>query len=433
TKSITSALIGIAIDKGFIQHENTGVLEFFPDYNVANLTGAKQSMTLRHLLMMASGLNARDSYLYNWVGLNNMINSSDWIQYMLDLPMVSSPGSTFDYSNGSSYLLAAILQRATQQTAMGFASTNLFSPLGIHNRYLVWPVSPQGVVYGWGGMRMRPTDAAKFGFLYLHKGLWEGNQVISEEWVEKSTRTQINAGTLAEGYGFQWWVDAGGYFMAMGYGGQYIIVNRARNLLVVFTSALKDGDFFLPETLYNQYIFDSIRSDGAIAGNSQQQTRLENVVQRIAHPEPEPVPPLPSTAAVISGKTFYFEPNPYNYEFIGLDFTPGSDEVQLRYFYRDNFPRDFRLPVGLDNVYRTTWEHAYWRSFKGRWEGDSTFVLDYQRAGFTEWGTIRMVFNGNSVNVQFHNQRNGNQWEADAHLRSILPDKLPPPGTALFH
>jgi len=414
TKSITSALIGIAIDQGFIENERKKVLDFFPEYSVANLNPWKESMELRHLLMMASGFNARDSYLYNWEGLNNMTASSDWTQYMLDLPMAAPPGSTFDYSNGASFLIASILQKATQKNGLEFLHENLFSHLGIPVSLVDWPMSPRGIVTGWGQIRLRPIDMAKFGFLYLHKGIWDGQQLISKEWVNKSTQRQISANTLSDGYGFQWWVDNRDYFMALGYAGQYIIVNPGENLVVVFTSALADNDFPIPESLYHQYILDSIRSGQAIADNSQEQARLDNIIQQISNPAAEPVPTLPETAATISGQTFYFDPNELDFKFIGLTFTPGADEFLFNLSYRD---RNLLLPAGLDNVYRVTWQYSYWRAYKGRWENDATFLIDYQLADFSEWGSLRLVFDRNRVTVQFREGRTGSQWNLSANLQ----------------
>ena len=111
TKSINSTLIGIAIDLGYIAGVDNTVLDFFPEYNtIANMSAWKQGLTLEHLLMMGTGMNARDSYLYNWEGLNNMQASADWTRYALDLPVIHQPGTVFDYSNCASYLITAILQ-----------------------------------------------------------------------------------------------------------------------------------------------------------------------------------------------------------------------------------------------------------------------------------------------------------------------------------
>jgi CubicO group peptidase (beta-lactamase class C family) len=416
TKSITSALTGIAIDQGFIENEEKKVLDFFPEYNVANLDQWKESMELQHLLMMASGLNARDSYLYDWEGLHNMEAGSDWTKYVLDLPMASLPGSSFDYCNGASFLIASILQKTTQKNGLEFGHENLFSYLGIPTSLVDWPMSPRGVAIGFGRMRLRPIDMAKFGFLYLHKGIWDGRQLISEEWIDKSTQRQIAANTLSDGYGFQWWIDNQGYFMALGYAGQYIIVNPGENLVVVFTSALPDSNFSIPESLYHQYILDAIRSDQAIADNSQEQARLDNIVRQLANPTPEPVPTLPETAAAISGKIFYFETNPYDWHFIGLTFTPGADEFWLNFSYGD---RNLLLPAGLDNVYRVNFQYSYWRAYKGRWENNNTFLIEYQVADYSEWGSLRLSFDENRVTVQFREGQSGAQWEVSANLQEV--------------
>ncbi len=156
TKSIVSALIGIAIDKGFIESTDQFILNFFSDKTVANLDSDKESITLEDLLTMSSGLECRDSYLYNWKGLNEMRASNDWVQHILDLPMANPPGSRFEYCNGGSYLLSAIVQQTTGMTALEFAKQNLFRPLGISD--VDWPENRNGVNYGWGEMSLKPQD-----------------------------------------------------------------------------------------------------------------------------------------------------------------------------------------------------------------------------------------------------------------------------------
>ncbi len=216
----------------------------------------KQAITLEHLLTMSSGLECRDSYLYRWRGLNELRASADWVQFMLDLPLVDRPGSRFEYCNGGSFLLSAVIQEATGVSALEFARANLFEPLGITD--VVWPANPQGINIGWGEMRMKPHDMAKIGQLYLNDGQWEGAQVIPADWVEASTQAHIVAATLSDGYGYQWWVDDGGYYMALGYQGQFIFVVPDKNIVVVFTSELAEVDFFIPERLLNEFILEPL-------------------------------------------------------------------------------------------------------------------------------------------------------------------------------
>jgi CubicO group peptidase (beta-lactamase class C family)/dienelactone hydrolase len=252
TKSIVSILIGIAIDQGYIEGVDQPALDLFPGRTAANLDAYKETMTLEDLLTMSSGLECRDSYLYRWRGLNEMRDSDDWVQFMLDLPMAEAPGSRFEYCNGGSFLLSAIIQEATGMSALEFAQEHLFGPLGITDVY--WPANPAGISIGWGDLHLQPHDMAKIGYLYLNNGQWEGEQIVPAAWVEACTQAHISAGTLSDGYGYQWWVDEGGYYMALGYAGQFIYVVPQKDLVVIFTSDLAESDFFIPETLLNEYI-----------------------------------------------------------------------------------------------------------------------------------------------------------------------------------
>jgi CubicO group peptidase (beta-lactamase class C family) len=258
TKSIMSTLIGIAIDDGLIEDVSQPLVDFFPDREIENLDAAKQSITLDHLLSMSSGLDCQDSYLYNWRGLERMRATIDWTQYALDLPVDREPGTTFDYCNSGSFLLSAILQQAAGMDSLEFAQQHLFAPLGISD--VTWRTDPQGVYVGWGDMRLKPHDMAKIGYLFLNQGLWDGEQIVSSEWVQNATQEQIIANTLSDGYGYQWWVDSNGYYMALGYGAQFIFVIPDLDLVVVFTSSLFNANFEVPERLLNEFIIPSASS-----------------------------------------------------------------------------------------------------------------------------------------------------------------------------
>ena len=281
TKSVVSALVGIAIDQGYIESVDQPILELFSERTAANLDANKKAITLEHVLNMASGLNCQDSYLYNWRGLNQMRQSKDWVQFMLDLPMAEAPGTRFEYCNGGSFLLSAIVQQATGMSAFAFAQEHLFGPLGISD--VEWPTNPQGISMGWGDMRMRPHDMAKIGYLYLNKGVWEGEQIVSAAWVEASTRQHI-AATLSDGYGYQWWVDVEGFYMALGYAGQFIYVVPEQDMVVVFSSDLANEDFFVPETLLKSLIIPAARSSAPLPDNPDGVALLQARIESIATP-----------------------------------------------------------------------------------------------------------------------------------------------------
>ncbi len=282
TKSVVSALVGIATDQGFIESVDQPVLDFFPERDVANLDANKRAMTLEDVLTMSNGLNCRDSYLYGWAGLRQMRNSGDWTQFVLDLPMREEPGTRFEYCNGGSQLLSAIVQETTGMRASDFARAHLFAPLGI--TAFEWPSNPQGVSIGYSDLRLTPRDMAKFGYLYLNEGAWDGEQVIPSAWVEASTSRHIRAGTLSDGYGYQWWVDAAGYHMALGYRGQYIVVVPDKDLVVVFVSTLPDKDFFVPESLLKQYALPAVKSSEPLPPNQKGVKALESSIETLAKP-----------------------------------------------------------------------------------------------------------------------------------------------------
>ncbi len=281
TKSIVSALIGMAIEQGHLVGVEQPVLELFPGRTIANLDPAKEAMTLEDLLTMATGLECRDSYLYRWRGLQQMEQTDDWVQFVLDLPMAEMPGTRFEYCNGASFLLSAILQEATGQSAGAFAEEHLFGPLGIEG--VAWPANPQGISIGWGQLQMRPHDMAKIGYLYLNEGRWGEQQLLSPDWVRASTRKHIPA-TLQDGYGYQWWVSDAGYYLALGYGGQFIYVVPKKNLVAVFTSELAEDDFYVPQQLLDGYVIPAARSDGPLPANPQGVADLEARSIALAQP-----------------------------------------------------------------------------------------------------------------------------------------------------
>jgi CubicO group peptidase (beta-lactamase class C family) len=151
-------------------------------------------------------------------------------------------------------------------------------------------------------MYLKPHDMAKIGLLYLNEGRWEDKQLVPSSWVQASTSPQIRSGTLSDNYGYQWWVDSRGYYMALGFAGQFIFVVPEKNMVVVFTSG---GDFPVPETLLNDYILPAAHSDKPLPPNPDGIQRLNLLSQDSAKlPDSEPIPTLPASAEKISGRTY---------------------------------------------------------------------------------------------------------------------------------
>jgi CubicO group peptidase (beta-lactamase class C family) len=284
TKSIMSGLIGIAIKKGFIKDVNQPLTEFFSQKKIANMNAFKRSITLEHLLMMASGFDCQDSYFYDWKGIFEMKKSGDWAQYVLDLPMAGPPGKNFEYCNGVSYLLSAIIQNSTKMKTMDFAQKHLFNPLGISE--IEWESSPQGIDIGYAGMWLIPHDMAKIGWLFLNRGKWGQTQILPASWIEVSTRGHIEANP-GDYYGYHWWVNDDGSYAAIGYKGQFIFVVPEINTVVVFTGDLAGGTFFIPMELMADYVIPSVTSSKSLPIDMEETTRLDSLVKRAALPVSE--------------------------------------------------------------------------------------------------------------------------------------------------
>ena len=258
TKSVTSACVGIAIDQGLLPDVDTPVDDLFPDYQAGpGYHTGDGPVTLENLLTMTTGLDAQDSYLYNWTGLVELQASDDWIAHAFSLANAEPPGSWFDYSNTSSFLLSAAVGEASGMSQEEFAAENLFGPLGIDEWW--WRSNPQGITIGWGDLLLRPRDMAKFGFLYLHGGEWEGQQIIPRRWIERSWTRIVAAGSgVLSGYGYQWWTDQDGTYAAVGYHGQYIFINPHLNLVMVVTSTLPEVLSYVPYSLYSRYALRAV-------------------------------------------------------------------------------------------------------------------------------------------------------------------------------
>ncbi|MHA2101260.1 MAG: serine hydrolase, partial [Candidatus Kariarchaeaceae archaeon] len=186
TKSFTSTLIGIAIDKGFITSIDQKVLDFFPDMTFQNVDSWKQAMDIENLLTMTSGMDWSDDNDFG-----ELSQVEDTVQYILDLPMVFEAGTRYSYNSGASHLLSAIIQRTTGMDTFDFAMKYLFEPLDIKRSDITWRADIDGRVHGGSNLFLASQDMAKLGQLYLNEGVWEGEQIISKEWIENATKNYI--------------------------------------------------------------------------------------------------------------------------------------------------------------------------------------------------------------------------------------------------
>ncbi len=279
TKSVTSALIGAAIEDGYIKDTNVKLLDIYSDMKIKNNNALKKQITLKHLLTMSSGFDWNEvttSYSDPSNPVPQLERSSDTVQFMLDRAMSTEPGKVFNYSSGGSHLLSAIITKLSGKALADYAEDKLFKPLGITNK--LWYSAQDGITFGGYGLYMRATDMAKLGYLFLKKGKWEDKQIIPEAWVEISTKKHIDAdynGT-SKGYGYQWWVNSFGGYSARGYQGQYIIVQPELDMVVVFQSHLSKNDL-IPINMMEENIIPAVKSKQPLPSNTEMYEKLKSI------------------------------------------------------------------------------------------------------------------------------------------------------------
>lgn len=234
SKSVLSALAGLAIEQGLLDLDQP-IADVLPE--AADLDGTgKRAITVRHLLTMTSGLESTSFGNYgSWVASRN------WVRAALARPLQAEPGTRFSYSTGGTHLLSATLSRAAGRSTHDFAREHLFAPLGI--RRSAWARDRQGIHMGGNNLSLVPRDMLKFGQLYLNRGRWNGKQLLPWRWIDESTRPGLvgprGRGRIYGGYGYLWWLRGSrerGAYIASGYGGQYIYVAPAEDLVVVVIS-----------------------------------------------------------------------------------------------------------------------------------------------------------------------------------------------------
>jgi CubicO group peptidase (beta-lactamase class C family) len=410
TKSVTSTLIGLAIQKGFIRDVERPVLSFFPNRLVANRDTNKQKLALEHLLTMQAGwdcgFEAKEARLFE------MRRSADWLQFMLDLPMVVEPGTRFAYCSGNPHVLSTILSQITGTNALTFARREFFEPLGI--RDVAWPADPRGNNHGWGDLQLHPRDMAKLGQLFLQRGRWGARKILSEAWIQTATRAHVERTTNRDHYGYAWWVkgeDYPGMFEAVGRGGQRINVWPAKDLVLVFT-----GSEFEPGDLA-KFILKALKSDESLPANREASMQLQKrIVSAATPPPPQPVGKLPAIAARISGNTFKLSSNTLGISALVLKFD-GSAEAQAELLWNG---RHVPFRVGLDAVERFSTNPLVGLSqaAKAEWLNDEAFLLHVDLVGAINYYRFKLTFSEDGKSLQVSvSERTGLN---DEHFEGVL-------------
>ncbi len=393
TKSITSTLIGLTIKKQHLHDVQQPLLSFFPSRSIVALEDRKRRLTLENLLTMQAGWDC--GFEPKEARLFEMRHSADWVQFMLDLPMIAEPGTRWAYCSGNCHVLSLIVTQTTGTNALAFASRELFAPLGIED--VAWPADAHGNNHGWGDLQLHPRDMAKLGQLFLQRGRWRDHQVIPEAWVREATRAHVERTSNRDHYGYFWWVkghDYPGMFEAVGRGGQRITVWPAKDLVVVFT-----GGGFEPGDL-SKFILKALKSEEPRPASPIATAHLKGKIAAASRPPPPgKIAELPAIARRISGQNYELSANELDLSAMSFRFT-GPSEAGVRF---TRLGQELNCPVGLDGIERFSTNTLIDLPFatKGRWLTGDTFLLQLDRVAGINCYNFTLTFGttGDSVSI----------------------------------
>ena len=232
TKSIVSALIGIAIGQGHIKSINDPILQYFDDLKIERMSTEKESITIADVLTMRSGLEWGESDIEE----TDFMNAPIPVKYVLDQKMKYPAGEVFNYSSGHVHILTSLLHRVTGKTPLQYAEEVLLQPLGIVNT--PWLADSEGTNYGCFGISLTARDISKFASLYLTDGVWEGQKIIPAKWISDSLEVHTQSNWTKENFGYLWWLPNETMAAIVGAWGQNTYVIRSHNMIVSFNAKM---------------------------------------------------------------------------------------------------------------------------------------------------------------------------------------------------
>ena len=272
SKSFTSTAVGLAVAEGKLSIDDP-VLKFFPEDAPPKLSKNLQAMRVRDLLTMSTGHQTEPKF-----------NADEpWTKTFLAHPVEFKPGTHFLYNSPGSYMLSAIVQKVTGQTVREYLLPRLFEPLGIKEPN--WMTSPQGISTGGWGLELRTEDVAKFGLLYLQKGMWKGKQIVPAEWVAQATARQMSNGSdptkdWDQGYGFQFWRCRHGAFRGDGAFGQFCLVMPEQDAVLAITA--DTGDMQAELNVVWDKLLPAMASADALPENAAELAKFKEVISKLA-------------------------------------------------------------------------------------------------------------------------------------------------------
>jgi CubicO group peptidase (beta-lactamase class C family) len=409
TKSIVSAMTGIALDREVLVSTHDPLMTYLNEYDPLTFDTQKQNITVKHALTMTTGLACTDT---NEQEMKRIFRSSDWTRAGLECPQAYSPGEGYGYSSIASHLLGVALAEATNTDLLALSKEWLFEPLGMDEVF--WESTPGNYRLGGGWIWMKPRDMLRFGKLYIDEGQVGNNQLISQDWIESSISNQIgelNATTeeiRGEKYGYSWWVIQGSP-VAVGQGGQTILLIPELDIVAVITQANEAVD------LVGEYIVPALKSYlfswPNESGNRELNQWVSKLAQAPASHAAKIIPPMAARNAsrlhtLPDSVTNIYHNNFNNPRVTGLQFkfTGNESDAQLILKTEDD---SIVLDIGLDGIARFSAAGFFGRrpdgkgqiSASGQWISEQTFELTLFELGYPQVERWQVTFNDTELDV----------------------------------
>jgi CubicO group peptidase (beta-lactamase class C family) len=405
SKSFTSTAVGFAVTEKLLSVDDK-VVSFFPDQLPDSVSPFLADMTVRDLLTMTAGQDPDPS---------NVITSSggNWVPAFLSLPVVNDPGSKFLYNSMATFMLSAIVQKVTGEKVEDYLQPRLFEPLGIEG--IDWESSPEGINAGGWGLRVKTEDMAKFGLLYLQKGMWNGKQIIPAAWVEEATSFKIDQAPDAtpeiragndwvQGYCYQFWRSRHNSYRADGAFGQYIMVIPEKDAVVAITSESPDMQDVM--NMVWKYILPAMKEE-ALPENRSAAEELKTRLASLALPVPAKTEDSP-LAGTIRNKRFLLEENNLKLKYLTLDFAGDScslslgngETVRTIPFGRGEWIPSMTEMAGPGILRRPGASSSNLVAGAFSWEDDSTLVLILRYIESPHHLKITCTFEGDTAEVR---------------------------------
>lgn len=410
SKSFTSTAVGLAINEGKLKLTDP-VLSFFPEDAPEQVNANLAAMTVKDLLTMSTG-HAKDTINPMRTGTTG----ESWAKVFLSLPVEYKPGTHFLYNTGATYMASAIVQKVTGQNLLEYLKPRLFEPLGIEG--MDWEMDPKGIAVGGYGLRVRTEDIARFGQLFLQKGLWKGKQLVPAEWIAMATSAQIDNAPAnptrpneendwAQGYGFQFWRCTHNAVRGDGAFGQFCIMMPEHDMVVAITG--ESFDLQASMKLVWDHVIPAVK-DG-ITRDVKAKGDLDRRLKKLELRDTGGNTTLPASAKQISGRKYAMANNPLKLKSIAFSFSGSEGTVTFEEDTRQTAVRFALTRWAITRDFRTqgifTMQNrapvATQLAATGSWSNDNTLALRLQYIETTHGDNFTFAFDGDQVTLTFLN------------------------------